>query len=310
MKSAFYRLLLFLSPFIFISLFILLIDPYNLFNVSHIIKDEVKIKCINRTRAIAPRGNILWKIIEFKRNPSPNIILGDSRLVDISNSKVEKEIGGKVSNLAVPAGNYKTLADLFWMAANTIKLQNVIIETGFSTYNSLRNFDLYKPAMKTVQEPLTYFFGWTYLKDSFIVLYHSNEKVIKSYKDVEDNWIIAYNSMIRNFPRYEYPEETYKELVEISEYCKKERINLIFVIAPDYNEVHNLVKRYSLEDEYYRFKSDIGTLGTLIDLDNGQPFSFNKDNYYDYYHIKPAIADTLVSMIFHSTLIKGKFVNK
>lgn len=310
MKRAIYKLVLFLSPFILISLFEFFVDPYNLFNISHLITNEVKIKCLNRTRATSPRGNILWKTIEFERNPTPNLILGDSRLVDVSTTCIEKRIGGKVTNIAVPAGNYRTIIDLFWMTAKKIKLENVIIETGFTQYHALRNFDLYGPARKIIDKPINFFFNWTYLKDSFSVLYYSITNDIQSYKDYEDNWEFADKAMSNLFSNYFYPKESYKELVKISEFCKKEKINIIYVIAPDYYELHNIIKSFNLENEYNRFKADIGALGTTIDLDNGEPFSFNKDNYSDYFHIKANIADTLVSMIFQSPLLTKDFPNK
>ena len=85
-------------------------------------------------------------------------------------------------------------------------------------------------------------------------------------------------------------------------YCKKENIKLKFVIAPDYYELHNIVKSYNLENEFNRFKSDIQSLGSTIDLDNGQPFSYIKNNYSDYFHVKSHVADTVVSMIFQNGL--------
>jgi hypothetical protein len=190
------------------------------------------------------------------------------------------------------------------MAAKLTKLENVIIEIGFSQYNALSNFDLYGPAQQIINKPSNYFFNWTYIKDSFSVLYYSITNKIQSYKDINDNWEFAERSMSNLFSSYVYPKQSYHDLAEIVAYCNKKKINLVFVIAPDYFELHSIVRKFNLENDYIRFKTDIGELGNVIDLDNGQPFSFNKNNYSDYFHIKPHMADTLVSMIFLKPILK------
>jgi hypothetical protein len=61
-----------------------------------------------------------------------------------------------------------------------------------------------------------------------------------------------------------------------------------------------------MEDEYDRFRSDIHGLGTTIDLNNGIPLSFNKENYLDLFHLKPEITDTLLYMIFNSDSLTNR----
>jgi hypothetical protein len=255
---------------------------------------------------------MLWKILAYKRSPTRNIVLGDSRFVDISTQYFEEELGGKVTNLSIPGGNNKSLSDLFWMASGLTKLDNVIIQIGFSQYNASSNYDLYKPAQEIINNPSQYFLNSYYLVESFVTSYYSVTKSNWSYKNSEDDWDFAKGFLNKLFSAssYVYPEQAYKDLTLISEYCRKGNINLIFVIAPDYNELHNIVKSSNLEKEYYRFKNDIKSLGPTIDLDSGLPFSFNKDNYSDYFHVKSFVADSLVSMIFQSGIINKKAISK
>jgi hypothetical protein len=306
------KLLIVLTPFILISIIELIVDPYNLFNISHVFSNETKKKCINSSASTWTRGNMLWKISEFRRAPTPNIVLGDSRMIDVTIQSLEKNMGGKVTNLSIPAGNYKTLIDLFWMAANSVKLENVIIQTNFTTYNSLTVYDLYGPAQEVIKKPYLFFFNSLYLKDTFNVLYYSlarndknvNQRSRQSFNSWEDSQKFINESYTS---RRIYPKQLYIEFMKISAFCSREKINLIFVIAPDYYEVHSFTKKFNLEKEYINFKTDIEALGITIDLDNGQPFSFNKNNYYDHLHIKSNLADTLVAMIFHSEILNGYF---
>jgi hypothetical protein len=304
MKSLSIKLMLFFSPFLFIALLIFIVDPYDLFYVSHVFGDEAKLKCVNRSNASSPRGNILWKTLGFKRNPTPNIILGDSRIADVNPDCLGKKLGGKVSNLAIPAGNNKTIVDLFWMAANNTELKNVLIQTNFNRYNAVFNFDLYEPVKQLSDKPFYYFLKWNYIQDAFAVIYYSLFKdehyVNQSYKYRDDNWKTTEQMITNELSRFDYvyPTKLNSDFQHIANYCKEKHINLSFVIAPDYYESHSYVKTYRLEKEYLRFKKDINALGNTVDLDRGLPFSFNRNNYLDHYHIKPQIADTIVSMIY------------
>jgi hypothetical protein len=268
--------------------------------------------CLNRTDATSPRGNLLWRTINFQRNPTPNILLGTSRMGEISDQSLGKYFGGKATNLAFGGSNYKVIIDLFWMAANTTKLENVIIQAEFNTYNALANSNLYEPAKKIIDKPLKYFLNADIVGDTFAVLYYSITKnqqfVRRSYKYKVGNLNGTDKYLLNGFFQGTiYPEEYHKELVKISEFCRKENINLIFFIAPDYVEVPNYLKNNNMEKDYDRFRSDIFGLGNTIDQNHGIPFSFNKENYLDFFHVKFELTDTLLAMIFKSDQIDRYF---
>jgi hypothetical protein len=308
MREAITKLLLFLTPFILVAFFIFLVDPYNLFNISHLFTDDVKIKCLNRTDETTTRGNLLWKTIEFERNPVPNILIGNSRTALATDSCLEAKLGGEATNLAFPGANLRTIIDMFWMAANSTELDNVILQVDFNIYNALRNPDLYESTRQIITKRFQYFFDWNILKDALSVCYYSFSKneghVLRSYKDRTDNWALTTSFLKNKFSLYTYPEELHKKLFEISEYCKSENINLIFLIAPNYQEVFTYVISSNLEDENNRFKDDLTKLGTTIDLDNEQPISLKRDNYFDHFHLKSQFVDSIISEAIDTYLIE------
>ena len=304
MKKLYFQIIVFFIPFILLAIVVFITDPYNLFNISKVFSDEEKIKCLNRSNASSPRGNILWKTIEYRRNPVPNIILGDSRMNDVKTGTFEKMVNGKVANLSIPAGNNKTIVDLFWMAANRTKLENVFIQTNFNRYNALFSFDLYENTKQLIDKPLYYFGRWHYIEDAFAVIYYSisknEEYVNQSYKYQSDNWPITEKLIIKEMSEceYIYPQKIYNEFALIAQYCKEQKINLEFIIAPDNYEYHSFIKIFKMEQKYYRFKNDLKKLGNTIDLDEGLPFSFNKKNYLDHFHLNPQMADTIATLLF------------
>ena len=282
-----------------------IVDAYKLFNISHVFTDEIKIKCFNRSSVTMPRGNILWKTIHFSRNPTPNILLGDSRVFYITNSALEHEMGGIATNLSIPGGNYRTIIDLFWTAAESIKLENVIIQSNFNSYNTRGNISLFRQAQQAVNKPYKFFFYWEYLKDSFSVLYYSVTRDKQSSNNdtqINNNWKLTEKTLEKHYStdKYSYSSSIYEDLIKIATYCNEENINLTFVIAPNYHEVYSFIEKYGKSDDYHRFKTDIKSLGKTIDLDNRLPFSYMKKYYFYHFHIRREHTDSLTSMIFHS----------
>jgi hypothetical protein len=280
-----------------------MIDPYNLFDISSLITDEIKIKCLNRNSKVAPRANATWKTLKFLKDPTPNIVLGDSRVAFLSDTSFEEKLGGKVSNLAIPSGNIKTINDLFWMASSKTILHNVIIQINFNRYNAAVNRDLLLPVRQLINKPYIYFFNANYVKDSFevfLMALKNNQSQSDSLTKTVDNWQSSEYFLINHFKHrsHTYPEKYYNELHKISEFCKAENINLLFVITPNFYTVHQYIKRFNCQDDYKRFKTDLKSLGPTNDLDFGLPISYNKDMYLDHFHIQPCLADTLLSLIF------------
>jgi hypothetical protein len=310
MRKVQLQLLLFFTPFILVSLFVFLIDPYDLFNISHLVSDKSKKMCLNKSLKVTTRANMLWKTLEFERNPTSSIVLGDSRVYYINDKKWEDRLGEPVYNLSIPGSNFKTIIDLFWMAARTTKLSNVLIQVSFSRYNASVSYDLYGPVNKVVNNPISFFFNSSYVVDSWNVFYFSitqNELLVnKFYKPGDDRWNLSKEFLIRELTEdpYIYPRDIYGEFVKIKEYCKAEKINLTFFVPPDYNDVHYFTKNLGFEEEYGRFLDDFKSLGNFVNLNNGSEFSFKKSNYEDYFHIKHELADTIVSMLLSSGSLK------
>lgn len=283
---------------------VFVVDPYNLFNISRIIPDETKLKCIRRTNETIPRGTILWKTIKYKRNPTQNIILGDSRIVEISPEAVEESIGVGFTNLSVAGSNYRTIIELFKMAESSTDLKNVIIQANFDNFNVESSYyNLFSATEQLLKHKYTYFLDSRYLRDTYANIYYTisrDEKFLsRGYQSGEDNWEDTSLGLQTQFQLndYTFPVSIIDELKEISEYCIKDGINLIFVIAPNYYEVNSFLEKNDFMDEYYRFKSELAEISYTIDLDTNLPISYEKEFYADHFHLKSEFADTIVYMI-------------
>ena len=233
MKRFLNKLLILAIPFCIIMVFFILIDPYNYFSQSNFIDNQYKITSINRSVKSMPRGNMLWKIIEYKRHPAENVIIGDSRAFDIDTRIIDSITGEEYYNLAVPGGNYNSLVESFWYVTdNNSDLKKVYLQVGFHNYNLSRDNNLFKEANQVRKNPIYFIFEFKYTCDAYYTLQHYLTKKKPNHfsltgKAFQKNWNTVLKQQVRMpISNYTYPEDYKKELQKISKYCKKNNIEL------------------------------------------------------------------------------------
>ena len=121
MKNSSYfvkRILIFCIPFCAYLGIILLIDPYNYFNISRFTSKEKK----GITNSL---NYCFWKAIEFKNNPSQNIIIGDSRADNIDVDRIYRLTGESYFNFGYGGGSLPEMIKTFWYSVKITKLKRV-----------------------------------------------------------------------------------------------------------------------------------------------------------------------------------------
>lgn len=88
----------------------------------------------------------------------------------------------------------------------------------------------------------------------------------------------------RFYSKYKYPEEYYKKLKIISDYCKQNDIKLVFFTPPTHTDLQKRIKDFNLEEENRRFLNDVSGLGQFYNLDVESDFTRNRENFVDPYH--------------------------
>jgi len=234
---------------------------------------------------------------------------GDSRAMGFDADIIKEVTNKDFFNFAVPGGNFKTISDFFWFANNQTKLENVVIQVGFSTYNKKNDHDLYQSVISYYKNPFRMFLKDWFVYDSYNTLKFklNNEPVNIDYGDnVElqkknfENWDqVVYKQGHTVLRSYVYPENYYASLKRITEYCHQHKISLKFVIFPSHPDYYKVVDDMNLSDERIRFINDINELGETIDFTSLQiPLITDRMSYIDLYHIKHSIIDTLTYKIW------------
>ena len=309
MKKFLKKAIIYLIPFLIYFIMVVIVDPFNYFNVSHFIDNKIKKNTSYRLHYQ------LWKLIEYERDPLPNIILGDSRALYIKPREIYKFSNEKYFNFAYGGGTLSEIIDTFWYCTKKVKLKNVYIDINFNRYNAIETRNRFVNAKNITQN----FLGYAFNKTTFLALYYNlrgkfvnkNFRIGKPKFDKEKFWQKKLHETAKYFySKYVYPEKYHTELKKIASYCKKNNIKLVFFIPPIHVDLQNFIKKYELEEKNKQFKMDLAELGEVFDFNVDNKLTENVDNFVDPLHVDDQngviVPEVWGNQIHYSRLIIGK----
>jgi hypothetical protein len=283
MRKFIKRMFIFFIPFpIYIGL-VVLIDPFNYFDISHVISNNTK---INTSERLHPQ---LWKLIEYKRMRTAKIILGDSRSAKVNTADLKSSIGSDIYNFSYTGGTLIDIIETFWYATTKQKLEEVYIGINFNLYNDFERNNNVEQARSIMKNFFSYSFNKVVI--SSLIQNIKREYFIKDFivgtPDMDRNKFWSYQIDVmgkRFYQKYKYPEQYHQDLVNISNYCKKNNIKLTLFMPPTHVELQKRISDFKLEDEYNTFVQDISKLGSYYNFDVISDYTKNKQNFYDPFH--------------------------
>ncbi len=297
MKYFINRLILFSSPIIIYIFAAVYIDPYN------IIQKEHNPKLIELKSQISYKLNYpLYKLQEFSDNPTDIILLGDSRTNSLQKKTFDSLTKMNSTNLAYGGGTLIEIIETFWYASKVHNLKQVYIGVNFNLYNSNNNNNRVKEAINLKNSMFSYLFSQYCFKSTFYIiksiLTNKTINIEKPNFNKVDFWKYQLESSANNFYRdYKYPTSSHKSLLEISGYCKRNNIKLVFFIPPTHTDLQHKVNEFELVPAENRFKADLSKLGLFYDFDYPNNLTENKDNFKDPFHCIDSIGNIVIREI-------------
>lgn len=294
-----------------------IVDPFNYFQLNNFITIKSKEKTAKKF------NSLLYNTIAFKNNPSPNIIIGDSRIKRFPLESIKKLSGDDYFILHSNAAKLNEIIDLFWLTNKKIKLENVIIGINFNLYNEFAYANRVSEVEEMIQNPLLYIFNGNVIEMTFkAAIYHFSNVAIpdvkrnimlkkeldgKSYKDKKVWWDYNIKTVAKNqYSKYKYPKKIKERLNEVNKYCEDNDINLIFINVPHNVEFSNRKNDFNLSNAEAQYKKDISEFGTVIDYDFPNQITNCKKCFTDPIHTNDSINLLMVREIFSDSLIIGK----
>src|ERR1700682_993296 len=164
MRRFLWKSLLLALPFLAYGGVVVIVDPYDFLNLSGLIADDLKLKTSYQLNPC------LWKMIEFRRRPYANVLLGDSRMGEFEADQVSLVAGEAYYNFSYGGASLNEMIDTFWFAASVTKLKNVYVGVNFDLYSDYKynaRTDSYGSLDKA---PLLYFTNQTVIKAAYYAI--------------------------------------------------------------------------------------------------------------------------------------------
>jgi hypothetical protein len=290
--------LIFSLPLIIWIILVVIVDPYNYFSfgpnlIGNRLKTGISYK-LNRP---------LYQLLEYDDHPTNSILLGDSRTASLKSEIINKYTKKDFTNLAFAGGSLADVINTFWLVSKDNKLKDVYIGINFSLFNKYRRLDMVTEDEKLINNFLLYAFSEYVFKSTYLIL-----KSLITGKEIQigvpntsksEFWKFQLNTTANEqYGLYEYPSKFYNDLVEISKYCKKNGINLVFFIPPTHTDLQNKVKQFNLQYFDKKFKNDIGKICDVYDFDYPSELTNNYNNFHDPYHFTDSIGEIVAKELF------------
>ncbi len=299
MKKLVFKLFIFAVPFIVVALIIISVDPYNYFSNSSTHADSKK--------EIAHKLNYsLWKIIEYTRNPLPNILLGDSQMGRLRSDDIQEITGKEFYNFSYGGGTLPEMINTFWYATEIAKLKNAYFGISFNHFNSYNSAkDRVASAREIITNPLLYLVNRNVLNATMHLVKKkitgNNTQIERPPMNRKRFWTYKLNVPTRRYySNYKYPKMWYDELRRISEYCRDNDIMLKIIILPTHMQLQTKVQEYGLNEEYKIYLKDLAKLAVVYDFNTKNNWTEDKSNFDDPRHFDRELARELIREIWGS----------
>lgn len=305
-QKLFKRGLLFLIPVLLWVIIVLLVDPFNYFNLSSFISTHAKEKSAQRL------NSLLYNSIHFRNNASKHVIIGDSRIRKLPTQKIKEMTGNEFVILHSNAAKLNEIIDLFWFAEDTTTkqthLESVIIGINFNLFNEYAYANRVADVNEMLNNPMIYIFNWNIVETVYLSVKNEFAGVAgNKKKNKAEFWDYNINTVANNhYSKWKRPEETLNRLKQVGKYCKQNHIQLTLLIVPTHQEFHKKLVDFGLAKEENKFKQEMKQIGRVIDFDFPNAITSCKSCFGDPLHTTDSISNIMVEEIFSDSLRIGR----
>ncbi len=293
---------LFMLPIISWIIVVIIVDPFNYFNLSNKISEKSKLESAQNL------NSLLYNVIYLKNNPTKNIIIGDSRIRKLPTDEIKVLSGNDYYILHANAVKLNEIIDLFWLANDYEELENVIIGINFNLYNEYAYSDRVTVVEELINNPLIYIFNWDVLETTCLSLKNEFLPLVdKRKRDGKKFWQYTLNTTAKNqYSKWKEPISNLDDLKKVSDYCKQSNINLTLLITPHHKDFHDKLLEYKLYEEEINFKNQLRGLARVVDYDYSNSITNCRECFGDPIHTSDSISKVIVTDLFGDSLTIGR----
>ena len=305
----FKRGLLFVSPLIVWVMMVMVVDPFNYFNWSHVFSQQVK-----RDNA-GSLNSLLFNMLKEAHDPCENLIIGDSRAEDLPVEHIEKITGRRYFILGANALKLNESLDLFYFANRIKPLKRVVFTLNFNEFNAYAFADRVTSVESIIHNPLLYLFDTSvaqagfYVAKSSLTGHQSVSSVPPMSADEWWNYIVEVRGR-EHYERFRYPDALYERIQKMVAFAKAQGIEVTFIVVPNHADFQKRVREFGLDEQYLRFKRDLSRLDVrVVDFDYVNDITTERSDFRDPLHSNEKIGLLIADEVFHGPLSEGKLLD-
>ena len=293
-------MLIFMIPLYVYVLVVYLIDPYNMLRI------ENRQTLVELKRKISNSYNYpLFKIIEYSNAPKENIILGDSRASKFTTELFQEIFHEDVYNMSYGGATLQEIIDTFNEISENHPLTKVYLCLNFNLYNKNNMRNRVPESLEIANSIGSYFSNKYTLKSTFSIVKYllsgSEPMIEKPPFSEEEFWQYQLESAASSFyQEYSYPDNYFKDLNKISDFCKANNIELIIIIPPTHIDLQKRIGDFGLTEADMRFKEDMKEMAKLFDFDFPNAITQDRNNYLDPFHFKEEVAKSIILEVYNN----------
>lgn len=307
MKRLIRNALLFSIPLMLWGAFVAVIDPFGYFSRWSFIDSQLKIE---NARDL---NSLMFNALRYRGDPSPYVILGDSRSARIPIDSVTELTGKPYARISSNAAKLNEIIDLYWYAADKAELERVYICLNFNMFNRFAYADRVGGVRAAEANPFVYLYSRSVGEAAVAVAraHLRGERVVPSKPpmsvDAFWDWMVREKAR-QHYERYEHPDEVLARLQEVGEHARGGGVELTFIVVPHHVDFRARVSDFDLEDESAAFLESIRRIAPVVDFDWENEFTRDRSNFGDPIHMNKSAAERVVREVWGDTREYGRWI--
>jgi len=297
---------LFSTPFLVWFLAVVVVDPFDYFDISHVIPEPIKVA------NAASLNEMMYNMLKEVHNPGENLIIGDSRVENFSLAQIKEITGLEYHRLSSNALKLNEAVDLFWFANQRKRIARVVFGINFNQYNEYAFADRVHSVEGVIYNPLLYLFDRSVAQASYYVTKAAltGRQAFSSTPPMtrEEFWdYIVTVRATEQYARYHHPDELYRRMRGMVTFARGQGTEVTFVIVPHHTDFQRRVQDFGLTNEAARFRRELKDLGVrVVDYDYPNAVTADKSNFRDPLHCNDAVSSRIVNEVFGGKTTLGR----
>ncbi|WKZ66121.1 MAG: hypothetical protein QY325_15305 [Flavobacteriales bacterium] len=297
-------ILLVALPFVLLMGGVAWIDPFNYFDGPGPVPLETRRANLRHSGATMPHYTLTWKLIEYRRAPVADIIIGDSRLTRFDAGLVSSITGRPLYNFGVPGGNTPSMLRTFWYADSLAKLETVYLQTGFRNWSAAQDYDIWEGPAWAASSAVRYLTDRDVLGKAWLDA-RAHWGGVQAEGIADDQWAKVISNERAVLEQYAPAPHFATELRRVAERCRERGIRLVIIDLPVHDEVHRMEEALGLGAGIAAYKELMRSTAAYCDFAGPSAITADRAQYIDALHTSKALLDGVIREIWQGPAVNG-----